>query len=95
MNRQALALVPSAAPSTVRKPRAKPTPESVKKLQARARSQALRICRDFAADLESLAASARAVVSLGDAAPVGVRELAARVADDATFKAATIRKLAR
>jgi len=91
---KAVSPAPTAA-VVVRKPRVAPTGDSVKKLQARARSQARRIALKFAADLDALAAQAQEVAGLGDAAPAGVRELARAFASSAPFTASNVRKLAK
>ena len=90
--RPSLALVPDAG-KPARKPRAKPTPDSVKKLQRRARNQAKAIILDAVADMEAMAQTLRRLKDLGDGAPVGVLELSPRVADDLEHKAATMRQL--
>lgn len=86
-----LSLIPGG--KRERKPPAKPTPASVKALQRRAKSQANSIILDLVASMEALAAQAREVTELGDSAPVGVRDLAPRMADDLEHKAATIRQI--
>lgn len=76
-----------------RKPRPKPTPASVKRLQDRARADARAIIRDLVASMEALAIEARSVAEMGDSAPVGVREIAPRIAEDMEHKALSIRRL--
>lgn len=97
MPRPSLSLVssvPDDAPRT-RKPRAKPTPESAAALMARAKSQGRRLSLAFADDLDSMVASAKAIAAAGDAVPVGVRELASRIASGVYCQALTVRKLVK
>lgn len=93
--RPSLALV-SANPVgrvSVRKPKAKPTPASVKRLQERARRDAKALIQDLVANMEALAAQAREVADLGESAPVGVREISPRIASDLENNAKSILRL--
>lgn len=76
----------------VRKPRAKPTPESIAKLTERAKRQAVTLSRDFAAELDALTAAAEALASIESAHP-GVREIARSMAVETKARAAGIRRL--
>lgn len=75
-----------------RKPRAKPTAESVKALQAKARRHAIELCRDLADQMDALAVQAREVAALKDAAPVGAIDVARQLGDEMQGKAANIRR---
>ncbi len=62
------------------------TPQRVRRLQNEARMLAREQVEQLARDLETLAARAVEIAEGGDAYPVGVRELAGRVASELPLK---------
>lgn len=94
--RTALAIVASnPTPVRVRKPRAKPTPETVTTHLRRARNSGRVLSLDLAESARREAADALAVASLGDAVPAGIRDDARRQAAALAGFADRVSRLAR
>ena len=62
-------------------------------LQAEAKSEARSACDDFALLLMSVSVAAHEIVGMGDAVPVGIRELASRLVAPMEGNAQHVRKL--
>lgn len=69
------------------------TAERVKRLQAEARALAVEEVEALDRMLVQASTAARAIAEGGDAYPVGVREIASRLASDLSNKAETIRMI--
>lgn len=67
--------------------------ERIRALQAEARAEAKTLCGEFAAQLQNLADLSAQITTTGDAAPVGIRELASRLTGQLSAHAQTVQKL--
>jgi hypothetical protein len=62
-------------------------------MQEEAKRNGTVICADFAERLNELASRAAAVSAMGDAAPVGVREIARQLADTLSARALNVKSI--